>query len=890
VKSRLILVDLSSFIYRAFYAIRMLNAPDGTPVNAVHGVLSMFLKLISDYRPTHMLIAKDSKGPSKRKEIFPDYKANRQETPADLIVQFDIIHQLVDKMGLISFTKEQYEADDVIGTAAVKWQKSFDEILIASSDKDLMQFVGDNIKMIDTMKDKIYSREDVFEKMGVWPEQMVDYLAIIGDASDNIPGMKGIGPKGASKLLHDHKTLAGCIEAKDTYTDKRIKNAFENHLQDAILSKQLIEIVTDLNLDLDTKDLSVQFNPTDDLINFLKDLGFKSVIKKLADMKYGEYQAQKNNDSFKSQIIIDRPKIVFKHTHLNSIRELEQVLHKPLISMIAKYSNNVPEFERMEAISISADGNESFYYHIADLDMDIKKRIISLIVQNPDLEIVGYDTKTHMVALLREDLFFNAKFYDVLQAYYNLDTGGAKNIEYVIKMFLGTDIVDEASIVDYSNTREFEAIFLGERACSLFLLKNTLEEKLKEQDLEKINHDIDQPLIPVLAKMEKEGVLLNKAFFVKLENDFSIEAQKVEEDINKITDFPINLKSPKQVAELLFEKLNLPVIKKTKTGLSTDIDVLQELHSMKISEVPGLLIKYRELEKLLSTYVKVLPEMINPRTGRLHTHFYQNNVSTGRLSSDKPNLQNIPVRSKNGKLIRKGFIAKPGWLLLSADYSQIELRLLAHFSKDRVMVDAFLKDLDIHSQTASEVTGVDLDKITSAERSIAKTVNFGLMYGQSSFGLAQTLGISRNEAKDYITKYFEKFSRVKSFLDELKEIATQKGFSETLYGRKRFIPELNNQNRMIKSMGERLAVNSPIQGTAADIIKVAMINLDKKLTVQNLKSRMLLQVHDELIFEVPEDELELMKRILKEEMEGVVKLDVPLKVDMGIGVNWFDIK
>ena len=379
-KSRLILVDLSSFIYRAFYAIRMLNAPDGTPVNAVHGVLSMFLKLISDYRPTHMLIAKDSKGPSKRKEIFPDYKANRQETPADLIVQFDIIHQLVDKMGLISFTKEQYEADDVIGTAAVKWQKSFDEILIASSDKDLMQFVGDNIKMIDTMKDKIYSREDVFEKMGVWPEQMVDYLAIIGDASDNIPGMKGIGPKGASKLLHDHKTLAGCIEAKDTYTDKRIKNAFENHLQDAILSKQLIEIVTDLNLDLDTKDLSVQFNPTDDLINFLKDLGFKSVIKKLADMKYGEYQAQKNNDSFKSQIIIDRPKIVFKHTHLNSIRELEQVLHKPLISMIAKYSNNVPEFERMEAISISADGNESFYYHIADLDMDIKKRIIKPIL------------------------------------------------------------------------------------------------------------------------------------------------------------------------------------------------------------------------------------------------------------------------------------------------------------------------------------------------------------------------------------------------------------------------------------------------------------------------------------------------------------------------------
>ncbi|OFZ21095.1 MAG: DNA polymerase I [Bdellovibrionales bacterium RIFOXYA1_FULL_36_14] len=888
-KSRLILVDLSSFIYRAFYAIRMLSAPDGTPVNAVHGVLSMFLKLISDYQPTHMLIAKDSKGLLKRKEIFPEYKANRQETPADLIVQFDIINKLVDKMGLVSVSKEKYEADDVIGTAATIWKNNFDEILIASSDKDLMQFVSDNVKMVDTMKDKIYKREDVFEKMGVWPEQMVDYLAIIGDSSDNVPGMKGIGPKGASKLLNDYKTLEGCIAVKDTYTDKRIKNAFDNHLQDAIISKQLVEIVTDLKLDVDFKDLNVLFNPTEDLINFLKELGFKSVLKKLSDMKYGEYQAQKNDDSFKPRIT-ERPKTAFKHTHLNSMKELEQVLNKPTISMIAKYSNNDPQFEMMEAISISTDGRESYYYHIADLDKEIKKSIISFIVQRSNLEIIGYDTKTHMVVLLREDLIFNAKFYDVLQAYYNLDTGGAKNIEYVIKMFLGTDIIDEASIVDFSNTREFEVIFLGERACSLFLLKNILEEKLKEQNLEKINHDIDQPLIPVLAKMEKEGVLLNKAFFAKLENDFSIEAQKVEEDINKITDFPINLKSPKQVAELLFEKLNLPVIKKTKTGLSTDIDVLQELHSMKISEVPGLLIKYRELEKLLSTYVKVLPEMVNPKTGRLHTHFYQNNVSTGRLSSDRPNLQNIPVRSKNGKLIRKGFIARPGWLLLSADYSQIELRLLAHFSKDKVMVEAFLNDLDIHSQTASEVSGISLDKVTSEERSKAKTVNFGLMYGQSSFGLAQTLGISRNEAKDYITKYFEKFSRVKSFLDELKEIATQKGFSETLYGRKRFIPELNNQNRMIKSAGERLAVNSPIQGTAADILKVAMINLDKKLSDQNLQTKMLLQVHDELIFEVPEDELELMKRILKEEMEGVVKLDVPLKVDMGIGVNWFDIK
>jgi DNA polymerase-1 len=419
------------------------------------------------------------------------------------------------------------------------------------------------------------------------------------------------------------------------------------------------------------------------------------------------------------------------------------------------------------------------------------------------------------------------------------------------------------------------------------MISSQVEELITEKDLLDIYKQIDAPLFKVLSEMEREGILINKNFFSDLKNDFESRLNKIEQDIFTASGSEINLKSPKQVGELLFEKLNLPVIKKTKTGFSTDSEVLVKLKEF--SDIPALILEFRELEKLLSTYVKVIPEIVW-RDGRVHSHFNLNIAATGRLSSVNPNLQNIPVRSTNGKLIRKGFVAKPGHLLMSCDYSQVELRLLAHFSEDEVMIQAFKENKDIHAQTAAEVENIPLEKVSTEQRARAKAVNFGLMYGQSAFGLASALGISRSEAKDYINFYFERFGKVKGYLDSLKEFARQHGYVETMHGRKRFIPDINSQNRTVKAMAERVAINSPVQGSAADIIKLAMINISKRLADQNLLSKMLLQVHDELIFEVPDTELSKMKELVRQEMESVVELKVPLKVDMGIGVNWFDVK
>jgi DNA polymerase-1 len=477
-----------------------------------------------------------------------------------------------------------------------------------------------------------------------------------------------------------------------------------------------------------------------------------------------------------------------------------------------------------------------------------------------------------------------------------LDPNNRHHLENIVAHFLQEELPILDKKLDRSQA-ELSLIsdYCNQRAAAMTRVFPLLKESLENKNLFMIYQEIDEPLILILAKMEYAGISINPDYFDELESDFEQQLQKLileihhQAGIDNHEDF-INLKSPKQVGTLLFETLNLPVIKTTKTGKSTDSEVLTELDSQNVSEVPGLILKHRELEKLLSTYVKVLPTLADPKTNRLHTTFNQNVAATGRLSSDNPNLQNIPIRSENGRLIRKGFIAKPGQLLLSADYSQVELRILAHFSNDPTMIKSFQNNIDIHTQTAAEIMNKNLNEVTSSDRSKAKAVNFGLMYGQSSFGLAASLKISRKEARDYITMYFERFSKVKAFLDELRERCEKTGYAETLMGRKRFLPDINSQNRTIKSMAERVAINSPIQGTAADMIKIAMKNIDTQLLQKSLKSKMLLQVHDELIFEVYENEIDMMKAIVREQMENAVELKVPLKVDIGLGVNWFDLK
>lgn len=890
---RLIVVDVSNFIFRAFFAIRPLTAPDGTPVNAVYGVLTMFLKLLSQYRPTHILMARDTAGGSFRNELYDQYKANRSEPPEDLVPQFSLIKELIEKMELPFAEDERYEADDIIGSAVTQWKNDFDEILIASGDKDLMQFVGDNIKMLDTMKDKIYDRDLVFEKMGVYPEQIVDYLSMVGDTSDNIPGMKGIGAKGAAKLLAEHQTLDKCIEEKESFKGKKLVTAFTEHLEEGLLSRELIKIVTDVELHKTADDVGIKFYPSNDLLNFLEKLGFNSAINKMMDLRKAEYDAEGGSSEMPIGAISIENKVVNSKSDLNDVLELISSVEG--LSFHTEYDSGDIFERRLSSCTISIDGETSYFVPFGEgstLDESDLNKVVKAIWGESDLEVASEHWKRDFFYAQEKDLQVNCKIFDVTQAHYVIDPGSRHDINSLAKGYFDYDLAPRDKKDPYLTELSMEdrAKFCGQRSAIVYRLVNIFKEELKSKELTSILQDLDHPMIHILSSMERAGISLDTEQLKIMEGELEETIGNIEAEIFETTGEEINLNSPKQVSELLFEKLQLPVIKKTKTGYSTDSSVLEALDQKNVSPVPGLLLQHRELGKLLSTYVKTLPELVHSKDNRLHTHFNQHVAATGRLSSNNPNLQNIPIRTELGRKIRKAFVPKEGYVLLGADYSQVELRLLAHFSEDPTMIAAFNNGEDIHRQTASEVMDVKLEDVTSEERSKAKAVNFGLMYGQSSFGLAGQLKISRKEAKDYITRYFERFSRVKSYLDGLKERAEETGYSVTMAGRKRFLPDIHSKNRTVKSMAERIAINSPIQGTAADIIKMAMIEIDSKLKSKKSSSRLLLQVHDELIFEVPESEVEEMMELVKYEMENIVKLKVPLTVDIGHSKNWYDLK
>ncbi|MDH5580631.1 MAG: DNA polymerase I [Bdellovibrionales bacterium] len=902
---QLIVVDLMSFIFRAFYAIRHnLTAPDGTPTNAVSGVLSMLQKLFSTYPNAHFFIARDSKGPNFRHEIYDQYKANRTEPPEELIPQFDLIDKMIRKMNLHVLELPGFEADDIIGSVCTQWVDEFEEILVASGDKDLMQFVGNGVKIVDTMKNKIYDEEGVFEKMGVRPDQIVDYLSMVGDSSDNIPGMKGIGAKGAAKLLAEYGSLDECIKNKEELKGKKLTEAFSIYLDQGLLSKKLIEIKTDLDLETKPENTKFSFYPSPDLMEFLTSLGFKTIVQKLKDLarntdssEEGEFKIIENESHTKIEFekqLVDN----------NSFKEiLKRICEQKEISFHTEYTEDDFFQRKIFAISVAISDKESFFFPFQTSGSNLKEdnchKILKTIWGNKKGQIYTEHSKRDVRHALIKDIPFDVKIFDLTLAHYVSSSSNNYDLKTLAKKYLGHEMIDYGKKKLQGEEISIDQLFdiMSEKAIVSFKLGEEIKKELKNKDLQKVYDDIDEKLIPVLAKMEKEGVLLNSEYLKKLEKEFQEIIDDIESEVAKEVkkqkvemDGPVNLRSPKQVSELLFEKLEMPVITKTKTGYSTASDVLEELVSRGLGPLPSLILNFREVDKLQSTYVKALPKLINPTSHRLHTNFSQHTAATGRLASVNPNLQNIPARSDLGKKIRKAFIATPGRLLFSADYSQVELRLLAHFSEDPTLVQAFLSDQDIHTQTAAEVLGIAPEKITKAQRESAKAVNFGLMYGQSSFGLAKQLGISRKEAKDYITSYFNNFGKVKGYLDSLKDYAEEKGYCETFFGRKRFLPDIHSKNRNVKAQAERMAINSPIQGTAADIIKLAMISIDKKLTEDAVQSKMLLQVHDELIFEVIEEELVYIMDLVKNEMENVVKLKVPLKVASSMGVNWFDLK
>lgn len=876
---KLIIIDLSNFIFRAFFAIRPLHSPEGTPVNAVYGVLSMIHNIIVKYQPTHILIARDTKEGSFRKEIYTEYKANRSEPPDDLVPQFALVDELIKVLGLPEIKAANYEADDIIGSVATQWKKNFDEILIASGDKDLMQFVDGPIKMLDTMKEKIYLREDVKDKMGVYPEQIVDYLSLIGDSSDNIPGVAGIGPKGAQNLIEEYGTLDNIIKNAENVKNKRAQTALLANKEMAVLSKRLVEIVIDLKLKFSADETAFKLQVNSEVEAFLNRMGFRSWLTKLSDYKTSSASNASPVESQKAE-----GKKVEKWTLADFKKNIagESVL---AITHVCDDEMSQHQCWRGMAVATSkATGYLAMSSEEAKTFIDILHEAHALVVcyqSKPILQLA-------MVAGVTPDF----KYFDLAQAHFIINPEYRHDLSTITEGFLGFKLPPPAKGQSdlFGGDSEEDLKLQGEKAEAILQVYPLLRAKMKEMECEGAYDDLDIPLIKVLASMELEGVSLDVPFYKTLEKEFQDQVDEIEKEVAKVAGDKINLRSPKQVGELLFEKLQLPVVRKTKTGYSTDAEVLTELVGMNLSPVPEMLLRYREVEKLLSTYVKALPTMVNSQTHKIHTHFQPSNAATGRLSSDNPNLQNIPVRTENGRKLRKGFVPSKGRVLLSADYSQVELRLLAHFSQDKNMLEAFKNDRDIHRQTAAEVFDIPLDKVTKDERNSAKAINFGLMYGQTSFGLSQALGISQGEAKKYITNYFQKFHAVKGYLDGLKETAERTGYAMTMFGRKRNLPDIKSTNRQIKAMAERVAINSPIQGTAADIIKLAMINIQRLLQERNLQSKMVLQVHDELIFDVVPEELEEMKVLVQEQMEGAVSLSVNLKVEMGIGQNWYDLK
>ncbi len=833
---KLYLVDVSSMFFRAFYAVRMLNNSAGLPTNAIYGFLSMSVKLLKDVQPDYMVYCYDQPKPSFRKDLYEDYKANRGETPEELVPQIPYIHKLTELMGIPGIGKENYEADDVIGSLVKYGLDNKLEVVIVSGDKDFAQLINDKVTLYDTMKDVKYNVQGVVDKWGVHPDQFIDYLAICGDSSDNIPGVKGIGPKGAQKLLSQFQTLDGIYENIDSVKTPSHVKKLKEFKEEAYLSKQLVEIVQDLDLVKDLNDISLKPINTDKLSEVLDELEFSSFKKNLLGASTGSQKSSAKAVEKRKKSLTVKNCDALKLNDLLSDRDEIMVWKDSRIFFVVK-------------------GNECFV-----VDDDLHK--IGEILNGKNLKWQGFDVKSVWRDL---GITHGEVTADLMLSAYLLKAGSIKNLNEVYQQYVGNTLPDFPEPVDI--------------VAALEETRDIVIDKLKEQKMLPILQTVDLPLVEVLASMEAKGVCLDTKLLAKESKALEKEIAALEKEIKDISGEEFNVASPKQLSVILFDKMGLTKGKKTKTGYSTATDVLEKL--VEESPIAQKILDFRELSKLKSTYVDALPELVNERTERVHTVFNQALTTTGRLSSNHPNLQNIPIRTERGKQVREAFVVPKGYKMLSADYSQIELRVLAHITKDPGLLEAFNNDRDIHSWTASEIFDTPLDKIDSGQRRMAKAVNFGIAYGQGVYGLAETLQIPRKESKEIIENYFKKFSGVKTYMDEIVEKAKDQGYVETLFGRRRYLPELRSKNPMQRSFGERAAINAPIQGTASDLVKMAMLEL-----YEDYPNDMLLQVHDELIFELPEKGIEESAAQIKEIMENNVKLEVKLKVNVEWGDNW----
>jgi DNA polymerase-1 len=895
----LILVDGSSYLYRAFHAMPPLTNSRGEPTGAVYGVVNMLRRLIADHHPDCMAVVFDAPGKTFRDEMYEEYKAHRPPMPDDLVTQIEPLHAVIRALGLPLLCVDGVEADDVIGTLATRATALGLRTLVATSDKDMAQLVNDHVTLVNTMTNSYIDSQGVVDKFGVRADQIIDYLALVGDSVDNIPGIPGVGPKTAAKWLQQYGTLDEVVaHAQD------VKGKVGDNLRAGSgtlgLSRRLATIHCDVKLDFAPNELTIR--PPDDsaLTELFQRLEFKTWLAEVLE-RSGKTEADTTSPEA-------TPRDVSYHTILDAAaldRWIERLAQSDAFAF--DLETNSLDYVNAEIVGVSfaVAAHEAAYVPLAHDTLDAPPQLdrttvlerLRPLLENPERRKIGQNAKFDMSVLANYGIAMRGVAYDtMLESYVINSTGSRHDMDTLALKYLGHKTVTFEEIAGKgANQKTFNQIdvptashYAAEDADITLRLHQTLWPMLEaEPSLRRLFEEIEMPLVPVLSRMERAGVLVDAQMLAQQSRELAERLVGIEREAYHHAGQPFNLGSPKQLQEILFTKLKIPVLEKTPTGQpSTAESVLEQLAAD--HPLPRVILEYRSLSKLKSTYTDRLPEQINPRTGRVHTSYHQAVASTGRLSSSDPNLQNIPIRTEEGRRIRQAFVARPGYTLVAADYSQIELRILAHLSGDERLLQAFASGIDVHRATAAEVFAVPPEQVSSDQRRNAKAINFGLIYGMSSFGLARQLGIERGVAQEYIDLYFTRYPRVKAFMDEIRESARKRGYVETVFGRRLYLPEIKSSNAQRRQYAERTAINAPMQGTAADIIKRAMISVDGWLTADRADCLMVMQVHDELVFEVANPALESCVAEIRRRMSGAAELAVPLVVDVGTGRNWDD--
>jgi DNA polymerase-1 len=918
---RIFLIDAYALIYRSYFAFisKPLTTVTGENTSAPFGFTRFLLDIREKFQPDYIAIVFDA-GDSFRDQIYPAYKATREKMPDDLGDGVRRIRDIIAAFHDPVVELAGYEADDVIGTLAVKARDAGLEAVIVSGDKDFYQLVGPGIHLMNPgrggsagVEAEWVTEAEAPKKFGLPPSQVADYLALVGDSSDNIPGAKGVGPKTAVQLLQQYPSVEELLANAERVQPARAAKSLQDNADDVRMSKRLVSIITDLDVDLDLESLKVGEPDNARLRDLFVELEFRALAERFAAAAQSATGTTAPSGSAPAKAAPRaKARVVSEASELERI--VARIRKAGRVAVWAEATTRDPLRGELAGVGLAVSSEEVWYlpfghtqpFELSLVDVQPTGEVRNLpslgglrsILEDPAVAKVGHDLKRAALALSRAGVTLRGLSLDAMLASYVLDPSlRSHDLTSMCMELLSHKPCTYAEVVGTGQSAvpfaevpvERAAEYVGESVGLALELSDRLNERLGDGPLRRLLDTVEMPLVSVLTRMELVGISIDEDFFRGMRSRLKRELDLIQEEIFKLAGGDFNLNSTPQLRQVLFDKLALPVLKKTKTGPSTDAAVLEELAEMG-HDVPRLMIEYREMEKLRSTYVDALPQLINPRTGRLHTSFNQTVAATGRLSSSDPNLQNIPIRTDLGREIRKGFVAAPGKVFLAVDYSQIELRILAHFSGDAAFVTAFTQNIDVHKQTAAVIFDVPIEKVTAAMRGQAKTVNFATLYGQGPFSLARQLGISRDEAREFIDKYFERFQGVRRFLDEQVEMAKREGYVETLMGRRRYVPELKQKNWNIRAFGERVAQNTPIQGTAADLMKKAMIDVQDGIDEAGADAAILLQVHDELLLEVAKDQLDAVRPLVVEKMEHTVELRVPLVADSGAGVNWYETK